>query len=52
MYTKQKLQPLTNMCSTIGHQMESSNLCLTTIQDRLGKKDIQLILNFPNKAGN
>ena len=33
------------------HQIESSRLGLTTIPDRLGTKNIQLILNFPNTCG-
>ena len=51
LYTKQKLLPLTNVNSTIEHQMESSDLGLTNIPDRLGTKGIQLILNFPNTSG-
>ena len=33
------------------HQMESLKLGLTTISDRLGTIDIQLIPNFPNTSG-
>ena len=44
-YTKQNLLPLTNVNSTMGHQMESSKLGLITIPAFLDTKGMQLILN-------
>ena len=52
LYTKQKLQSLRHVFSTMKHQMQSSILGLTTITDRLDTKGIYLILNFPNTTGN
>ena len=52
LHIKQKLLPLTNLNSTMGHQMESSKLGLTNIPNCLVTKSIQLILNFPNISEN
>ena len=38
LYTKHKLQSVTNVCSAMEHQMESSKLGLTPIPDRLDTK--------------
>ena len=46
------LQSLTNVSSTMEHQMESSKVGVTAMSDRLDTKEIQLIQNFPNISGN
>lgn len=46
LHTKQKLQPLTNLHSSIEYQMKISKLGLKN------KKNIELVLNFPDTSGN